>query len=80
MKSFHPKSQSKTRLQPARANTFSAKPSFADRRSRIQTLSSRTTSASIALSDASKIICHYICCLIQETHELGIEIAFREAA
>jgi hypothetical protein len=23
-----------------------------------------------------KIICHNICCLIQETHELGIETAF----
>jgi transposase len=27
-----------------------------------------------------KIICHNICCLIQETHELGIETAFWEAA
>jgi transposase len=27
-----------------------------------------------------KIICHNICCLIQETHELGIDTAFWEAA
>ena len=27
-----------------------------------------------------KIVCHNICCLIQETHELGIETAFWEAA